>query len=88
MAFLKLTGVVAGGWMMARRQWPQALLADGDSDTVFLNAKLATALLRRPGAAGSRAVRRANHPGRRLGAGAGRGGFLMSARLARVGGAQ
>ncbi|PXX74678.1 alkylation response protein AidB-like acyl-CoA dehydrogenase [Rivihabitans pingtungensis] len=43
-AFLKLTGVVAGGWMMARAaQVATQLLADGDSDTVFLNAKLATA---------------------------------------------
>ena len=42
--FLKLTGVVAGGWMMARAaQVATQLLAAGDADTVFLNAKLVTA---------------------------------------------
>jgi 3-(methylthio)propanoyl-CoA dehydrogenase len=42
--FLKLMGVVAGGWQMARAALAaQALLARGEGDAAFLTAKIATA---------------------------------------------
>jgi acyl-CoA dehydrogenase len=42
--FLKLTGIVAGGWQMARAALiAQAHLARGEGDAEFLKAKIATA---------------------------------------------
>jgi len=42
--FLKLTGIVSGGWQMARAALAaQAKLAQGEGDAAFLKAKIATA---------------------------------------------
>ena len=65
------------------------LLADGDSDTVFLNAKLATARYYADQVLPEAALYAAQiTQGAASALALDEGGFLMSARLARVGGAQ